>query len=34
MLPGARLSRVAMAIVAFVMILSLLLSAFAAPQVY
>ena len=34
MLPGARLARVAMLLVALAVVLSLLLSAFATPQVY
>ncbi len=34
MLPGARLAQVAMILTALVVVLSLLISAFAAPQVY
>ena len=34
MLPGARLARIAMIVIALVMVLSLLLAAFATPQVY
>ncbi len=34
MLPGARLARIAMILTALIVVLGLLLSAFAAPQVY
>jgi hypothetical protein len=34
MLPGARLAKAAMIIVALVIVLSLVLSAFITPQVY
>ena len=34
MLPGARLAKAVMILVALVIVLSLLVSAFAAPQVY
>jgi hypothetical protein len=34
MLPGARLAKAAMILVALVIVLSLLVSTFAAPQVY